>query len=199
MNRLTLLFALTALVFALGAGCRSEPDAPEAQDTPDVPTLDEIQAHLEERRALNIERLRAYREAGVYPRNRVVDAQANVFVDEDGHHCAVANLMRLDGETDLIAQTAANNNLVVLADVHDGPLNDWMLNSGFTRAEIARIQEPYMPWEGDDPNFGQVEDNRLNDHFVEVDRELQLADARDMLAAARAQRAQILADTGGAL
>jgi len=30
-----------------------------------------------------------------------------------------------------------------LVEVHDGPLLAWMLRSGFTQEEIARIQEPY--------------------------------------------------------
>src|SRR5262245_10437130 len=52
---------------------------------------------LAARRAVQIERLRAYREAGVFPRNLTRPALANIFVDERGVRCAVANLATLDG------------------------------------------------------------------------------------------------------
>jgi hypothetical protein len=176
-------------------GCRGGSAGPAAPGATTVSTVSEIEAQLAARRALNIQRLRDYRVAGVYPRNRVVDAQANVFVDENGHHCAVANLMRLDGETDLIEQTFQSNNRVVLASVTQGPLYDWILGSGFTQDEIARIQEPYMPFDPE-PNFEVNEDQRLNDHFVEVEQELLTQNPAALLAAARAQRDEILRRNG---
>jgi len=186
----TLIILLLAALFG-GVGCQSSQPAEVEDSPPDVPTVEELQDQLAQRRALNIARLHDYRMASVYPHNRVVPGQANVFIDEDGRHCAVANLMRLDGEDELVALTAATNNLVVLADVHDGPLNDWMLSSGFTRDEIARIQEPYF-FEIEDPNFEATENQRLDDHFERVEEELTMAETRAILEAARAQRAEIL-------
>ncbi|HUH03653.1 MAG TPA: hypothetical protein VML75_16775 [Kofleriaceae bacterium] len=101
-----------------------------------------LRTNLAARRALNLQRLHTYATAGVFPKNRHSDGPLNVFIDEDGHICAAANLIDLDGHGDLVRATAASNNFLVLRDVTSGPLMDWMLTSGFTQEEIALIQEP---------------------------------------------------------
>ena len=83
-------------------------------------------------------------EAGVFPINDVQPGALNVFMGPSGHLCAVANLMAFDGEGAMVDATAAATNYVRLADVHEGALYDWILASGFTQEEIARIQEPYF-------------------------------------------------------
>ncbi len=110
----------------------------------------EIRSRLAERRALNMARLLDYANAGVFPKNTFNDGPLNVFVDTEGHICAAANLINLDGFGALVQRTAAANNYTVLAKVKKGPLMDWMLTSGFTQEEIALIQEPYMPVSGFD-------------------------------------------------
>jgi len=100
---------------------------------------------LASRRELNLDRLLAYANAREFPRNTVSNGPLNLFVDDQGHICAAANLIHLDGQVDLVKQTASRDNYIVLANVTGGPLFDWMLNSGFTQEEIGLIQEPYMP------------------------------------------------------
>lgn len=127
---------------------------------------------LAERRAVAIARLREYRLAGTFPKNRISDDRINVFIDEDGHLCAAANLMALDGKLDLVRATARQNNTIRLADVKDGELMAWMLTSGLTQEEIALIQEPYepaMPSAG----FEQQERERLQQHFLMVEQQLE--------------------------
>jgi len=105
------------------------------------------------RRAQHLAQLLIYANAGAFPINRVSLGPLNVFTDEDGHVCAAANLIRLDGHGALVKKTSETNNYIVLADVERGPLMDWMLTSGFTQEEIAQIQEPYMPADGDGPSL----------------------------------------------
>ncbi len=95
-------------------------------------------------RQQNLARLKLYIDAGAFPKNQVQPGLLNVFQDDDGHLCAVANLINLDGHTKLIGSTALANNYIVLATLNQGPLVDWILDSGFTQEEIAAIQVPYM-------------------------------------------------------
>jgi hypothetical protein len=157
----TVLASILAAATVVAAGCAgahqsTQPIAVAAAPIPapaPAPTvdIDALRTNLAARRALNLQRLHAYATAGVFPKNRHSDSPLNVFIDEDGHVCAAANLIDLDGHGDLVRATAASNNFLVLRDVTSGPLMDWMLTSGFTQEEIALIQEPYMPAEYEPP------------------------------------------------
>lgn len=161
----TVFASILALTTVAAAGCAggqkttqpvAEPIAVVAAPIPapaPAPTIDvdALRANLAARRAMNLDRLHAYATAGVFPMNRHSDGPLNVFIDEDGHICAAANLIDLDGHGDLVRATAAANNFIVLRDVTSGPLMEWMLTSGFTQEEIALIQEPYMPAEFEPP------------------------------------------------
>jgi hypothetical protein len=111
----------------------------------------ELREQLAARRNLNLDRLLAYANAGEFPLNTMSEGPLNIFVDSDGHICAAANLIDLDGNGPLVQTTAAQDNFILLADVNQGPLMDWMLTSGFTQEEIALIQRPYMPVGGRKP------------------------------------------------
>jgi hypothetical protein len=65
---------------------------------------------------------------------------ASVFVGTNGVRCPMAELLHRSGRGDLVAVVARDNNIVRLADIHDGPLHDWMLSSGLTRDEINLVQ-----------------------------------------------------------
>jgi len=156
MKPLVVTVALVAMV----SSCVSsvEPEAPTRED-------------LAARRGQMLIWLAEYREQSSFPRNRVQPGKVNIFIDENNHYCAVANLMRLDGHDGLVRQTARHNNFIRLADVHNGPLYDWMLSSGLNQEEIAFIQEPYF-MEEPEVRWEEQEDQRLKDHFTRVDREL---------------------------
>ena len=152
-----LAWVLAVLLVPLPASAQNVIDGPlpEPTATPmlEVPatvieaptsTRDELRAQLASQRAAHLAELRRYVEAGVFPINDVQPGALNVFMDPTGHLCAVANLMAFDGERAMVDQTAVTTNYVRLADVHEGALYDWILASGFTQEEIARIQEPYF-------------------------------------------------------
>jgi hypothetical protein len=156
MIKTTLLASILAAATLVGCAGSHKPTQPiAAAPVAPAPTptidIDTVRSSLAARRALNLARLHAYATAGVFPLNRHSDGPLNVFIDEDGHICAAANLIDLDGHGDLVRATAAADNFLVLRDVKSGPLMEWMLTSGFTQEEIALIQEPYMPVEYEDP------------------------------------------------
>src|SRR5262249_3078540 len=65
--------------------------------------------------------------------------------DADGRYCAVANLIHVDGRDDLVESTVREHNDLAIHDVHDGPIMDWILESGLTQEELERIQFPSRP------------------------------------------------------
>ncbi len=104
-----------------------------------------VRAKLAEMRTANLARFRAYQQGGVFPSNTFDQRKLNVWMDADGHLCAAATIINASGQTDLVQQVAEQTNFIRLADVKQGPLMDWILTSGLTQAEIAAIQEPFMP------------------------------------------------------
>lgn len=83
----------------------------------------------------------------------------------------MAHLIWEDGEQDLVRLSAATQNGVLLGDVSEGPLLDWMLTSGLTQAEAAFIQGPDFQVNFQLPQEIQVElitqeQARLREHFT---------------------------------
>ena len=180
---LSLLFlaVLAGTASAQGANVwQPAPGRPLVQPAP-IPTTvasrAQLRAQLAQRRATNLARFVAYREAGEFPQNHVQPGMLNVFIDDEGHICAAANLMAQDGLLALVRRQAAADNFLRLVTVNDGALYRWMLASGFTQAEIDLIQEPYdyIPEEPFEPAPPQVEDaevRRLQARFREIERTL---------------------------
>jgi hypothetical protein len=120
----------------------------------------------------------------VFPSNTFKGKKLNVWLDADGHFCAAATIIRTSGQIDLVDKVAEDNNFIRLADVKQGPLMDWILTSGFTQAEIAAIQEPFMPVYREQPNvepsqpilvdakLRKAEDARLMAKYKSVDKML---------------------------
>jgi hypothetical protein len=142
-----------------------------------------VRAALVQARATNLASFRAYQQKGVFPSNSYKPGKLNVWLDEDGHFCAAATIIKMSGQDALVTKVAEQNNFIRLATVKQGPLMDWILMSGFTQAEIAMIQEPFMPVV-DDPavappqpilvnnKLRKAEDARLRATYKRVDRQL---------------------------
>jgi hypothetical protein len=120
------------LVLAIVSGCSTT-----TMPTPQAPTA--AAAELAGRRAQIIGWLHDYRVAGVYPTD-AAGQPLSVFVDAKGVRCPMAELIHKSGRDDLVAAVQREHNAVRLADVHAGPLYDWMLASGLTQEEVALVQ-----------------------------------------------------------
>lgn len=131
-----------------------------------------LRTFLAKRRALQIQRLVAYRRARVFPRNRISQSVINVFRDERGLLCAIANLVYLDGRLGLVEKTAKENNTVKMGTLESGPLYDWILTSGLTQEEIAFAQLPDMPV-GPGPDWIERENERIVAHLEAVEKKLE--------------------------
>jgi hypothetical protein len=129
MTRLVLVLALSA--------CSITPKpvaAPPVAASVDVPVSNELAL----RRGRLISWLHDYRVAGVFPTDD--KGPISVFVDAHGVRCPMAEMIHLSGRDDLVEAVHRENNAVRLADVHSGPLYNWMLSSGLTQEEVALVQ-----------------------------------------------------------
>lgn len=135
-------------------------------------------------RATNLAAFRAYVERGVFPSNTFGTGKLHVWRDAAGHYCAAATIIKASGQDALVAKVAEQDNFIVLLDVKQGPLLDWMLTSGFTQEEIDAIQEPGFDMRRErlrpvvvDVDKRKAEDARLHAVYAQVDKRL-VADQR---------------------
>lgn len=179
-----------ALLLALAAPAHAAPPAPIAEATAATDATAAWASTLRDRRARGIAALEAYAARGVFPVPANTVGFSHQFVDAAGHRCAVAELVFTSGRADLVRDTQRTQNDVVLATLTDGPLVDWMLTSGFTREEIAIIQEP--GWRGQVEVLAPIDNDvaevtRVQAHLaavlqvLRVDTEKSLVKALDRL------------------
>lgn len=132
------LIVLALVVAAAACGGASRPVTTQTAalaTVSDDALLDAVTA----RRAEAIERLHAYRVAGVYPTDDA-GLPLGVFRDARGVRCPMSELIYQSGRADLVDEVVRTDNALRLAEVHDGPLMAWMLESGLTKEEIVEIQ-----------------------------------------------------------
>jgi hypothetical protein len=144
---------LGALLLSLSVGAcapamHQQPATPKQvvvqPQKPAAPSIDRarLRAALEARRQTTMDRFVSFREARVYPVDTVAAGYQHVWMDPYGNLCAAATLISIDWGRPASEAIGAENNSIVLADVHDGPIADWMLTSGMTHHEIVAIQQP---------------------------------------------------------
>lgn len=146
----------TTLASVAGAQQFAKPPqrAPQAQQQMDIGIVvdrDSVRAALVQARAQNIQAFIQYQQARSFPSNTHSDKALNVWRDRDGKYCAAATIILKSGNKALVEKVAEQSNFIKLGDVKQGPVMDWILTSGLTQAEIAMIQEPFMPVAGDEP------------------------------------------------
>jgi hypothetical protein len=94
-------------------------------------------------RAEMLQWLHEYARNGVFP----TDSRGmplSVFRDAHGVRCPMAELIHRSGHDELVESVVRQNNALRLADVHAGPLHDWMQASGLSREEIVMVQGALM-------------------------------------------------------
>ncbi|MCW5802959.1 MAG: hypothetical protein KIT31_11285 [Deltaproteobacteria bacterium] len=183
MSRLRLCLASLLLVGACHAGTTTSTFTHTVRAVPPAhPQIEldraAVRAKLAERRAVVVERFVAYRDLGVYPIEHTLGPGAqHVWIDDAGHLCAVATLIAHDWDRAAVVRAGAKDRQMRMADVTSGPLADWMLTSGLTRAEVVAIQAPTIGEDGRviaggfiDPRG--VEITRLYTMYLDVERQL---------------------------
>ena len=203
MSRLLIAFSLVASLGSLASADRiapaqrfAQPPATAGRTEPAEPAvaphisiaprpaLDRatLRMHLAEQRAANLARFRAYQQKGVFPSNTFKPGKLNVWLDNDGHYCAAATIIRMSGQVALVDKVAEQNNFIRLIDVKQGPVMDWILTSGFTQEEIAAIQEP-MDVVTDGPSMDPEQPAPVNARMRSVENQRLIKKYKDVDAA----------------
>ena len=95
-------------------------------------------------RQLLLRALPEYRADGRFPQNRDFKLQTPYFIDANGTRCAMAHLLELGGEHDLVARIARERNNAYVRELADEPrLLEWLVEAGLTVEEAAAIQPSY--------------------------------------------------------
>jgi hypothetical protein len=100
---------------------------------------------LREKRAQQLDRLRDYREAGVFPRNTEFAGRRPIFIDAEGRLCAVGYLIAQDAGLDLARAVDAEYHAGYVLDMDAEAVQAWIAQSGLTAEECAMIQPAYAP------------------------------------------------------
>ena len=182
----SLRLILASLSFSLTACAAAHADTPtiKAPVVFDMPQIEldraAVRAKLAERRKITIKNFIAYRDAMVYPINELPGGGfRHVWVDRLGHLCAAATLISKDWGVEATKNVGKTNVELRMADVKSGPVLDWLLTSGMTRAEIVAIQVP--GWQDKEykqlkPSARDLEISRLYEIYVDVERQLKSLD-----------------------
>jgi hypothetical protein len=98
------------------------------------------------KRQLLLRRLAVYRDEGRFPHNYDRQGLTPTFVDPvTGAYCAVADLMRFSGRDDIVERLVRTDNHLYVQQVSgDTAVAGWLVHSGLTVADAARIQVLYV-------------------------------------------------------
>jgi MYXO-CTERM domain-containing protein len=95
-------------------------------------------------RRLLLAELGRYRRWGQFPCNPLFQELTPFFIDAQGTRCAVAHLLELGGEGELVQRIARERNNARVAELGDEPrLRAWLDAAGLTLDEAALIQPSY--------------------------------------------------------
>lgn len=107
--------------------------------------VDGLPAYMREERRKNIGYLREYWMQRKFPRNSRLPYRAPYLKDESGTLCAVAYMVQQSGNGHLLDGAVKLDNNIYLGDANEGPLAQWISESGLTREEAAKVQPGYGP------------------------------------------------------
>lgn len=140
--------ATVFFVFACAAGavaCSFQDKAPVAAASAksDAALEARWRSALSDQRERMIERLNAYWTRGDFVQNPdPAGGPGHFILDGRGKPCPLASIIIDSGRRDLVEEAARTNNGVKVADLTEGPLVAWILQSGLTQEECILIQRP---------------------------------------------------------
>ena len=109
-------------------------------------------------RLRQLDRLRAYRLAGEFPRNlELPGRRVPVFRDDRGVLCAMGFLLAADGHGEMVDRVARTRNLARIPDLADeSGLLEWLRANGLSVDEATWIQPAYRGWPTPEPETPPV-------------------------------------------
>lgn len=102
-----------------------------------------LSAALQRARAQNLDRLREYRQRGVFPRNTERPGRSPRFIDHEGRICAAGYLVERSAGRATAEAIRARHEHELIEHMSMPELDAWIAQSGLTRLEVAMIQPGY--------------------------------------------------------
>lgn len=102
----------------------------------------------QQKRAALLDELHAYQARRVFPRQSEGRGRLPRFVDADGRHCAVAQLVHASAGPGLVQQVQDRFEFALIDDMDLPALDAWAAEHGLTRRELAMIQPSYRDGSG---------------------------------------------------
>jgi len=102
-----------------------------------------LPAPLRAARRRNLDLLRRYWGAEMFPAGENPTGRQPTFIDDDGRRCAVASLVEATAGTAAVERINGRFRNALIAEMDDPALDVWIESSGFTRAEVMMIQPSY--------------------------------------------------------
>ncbi|MGH1346639.1 MAG: Kazal-type serine protease inhibitor domain-containing protein [Nannocystales bacterium] len=147
---------LVGLSFALGLSVATNADPVELDRRRITAHLKQTEAVLRARdvsslspalqrnRVAGLDALHRYWVRGVYPVNALTHGlRTPIFIDHGGRACAVGQIMLETGASELAQRVAQRERVEYLATIDTEGVARWIGASGFSFAELARIQPSY--------------------------------------------------------
>lgn len=105
--------------------------------------LKQLSAEQIENRSRLLNKLKAYQEAGRFPKNLYHLNRQPYFIDDFGTACAVGYLLIEDGKKTFAERLRKENNYAYIHEMDYEELPQWAEKNGFTIDELALIQPGY--------------------------------------------------------
>jgi hypothetical protein len=102
-----------------------------------------IPAHLRASRRANLDLLRRYWQAGIFPLGESPTSRHPTFIDDAGRRCAVAYLVEASAGTSAVDRINLRFRNAYIREIDDPVLDAWIAGSGLTRREVMTIQPSY--------------------------------------------------------
>lgn len=96
-------------------------------------------------RLTNLSTLKAYCNKGNFPKNTLTTFRTPIFIDAQGVHCAVGQLLKKTGSGKIAREIADKQLLAYLREINHPDLTNWQKTCGFSLFELALIQPTYGP------------------------------------------------------
>lgn len=93
-----------------------------------------------------LNKLSAYAERGIFPKNTKHSIRTPYFIDDFGTPCAVGFLIQESGNTALANEIAATFNYSYIEEMPQEPIRKWAFKHGFRVKELQWIQPGYAPY-----------------------------------------------------
>ncbi len=105
---------------------------------------------IQEKRNHHLNLLHEYSLAGKFPGNYDHNKRSPCFIDKNGNICAVGYLIENTAGRQVAEYVNEKFKYDLITEMNDKVINDWIVNSGFTRTECAMIQ----------PSYGYINDGK---------------------------------------